>query len=615
MTEQHGFVLVREAHIAEIATWARLYRHQRTGAELLSLENDDENKAFGVAFKTPPADDTGLPHILEHSVLAGSRKYPTKEPFVNLLKTSLNTFLNAMTFPDMTIYPVASTNLKDFYNLVDVYLDAVFYPLITEKTFQQEGWHYEPGDDNGKLIYKGVVFNEMKGYASTAEITIGEETRMALMPDTPYARNAGGDPAVIPNLTYAQFKKFHEDYYHPTNARFYFWGDDNPEERLRRVDDFIAEFKAHPVEATLPLQPRFAEPRKIVKPYDAGEADADSDKTMLTVSWLLPEVTNAEAMLELEILSHILVETPASPLRKALIDSGLGEDLTSEGIESEKREASFTVGLKGIQLSDSDVVENLILETMGQIADDGIDPAMIEASLNTVEFQLRERNTGQFPRGLAVFIGILPAWMHGGDPLSHLAFEEPLNRIKQNAEKPGYFEELMGKYLLNNPHRSTVILQPDPEVKTKRDEAEASRLTNEQARFSDTEINAIVADAEELQRLQNTPDSPEDVAKIPTLTLKDIDRYVKITPTEVTEIGGATVVYHDLQTSGVAYVDIGFNLYTLPDNLLPYIDLFGQALLEMGTETEDFVQLSQRIGAKTGGYPPGSCLVGEIWQA
>jgi hypothetical protein len=291
MTELHGFTLVREQYIAEMNTKARLFRHGRTGAELLSLENEDENKSFGIAFRTPPADDTGLPHILEHSVLAGSRKYPTKEPFVNLLKTSLNTFLNAMTYPDMTIYPVASTNLKDFYNLVDVYLDAVFYPLITEKTFQQEGWHYETAGVDQPLTYKGVVFNEMKGYFSSPDIILGDEVQAAVLPDTPYRFNSGGDPAAIPDLTYEQFKRFHADYYHPSNAVICFWGDDDPTERLRRINDFIAEFEAQPINAQMPLQPRFPEPRKAIKTFDAGEADGDSDKAMVTVSWLMTEVT------------------------------------------------------------------------------------------------------------------------------------------------------------------------------------------------------------------------------------------------------------------------------------------------------------------------------------
>lgn len=607
MTEIHGFELVKEMAIPELSTKARLFRHVRTGAELLSLENDDDNKSFGIGFQTPPADSTGLPHILEHSVLNGSRKYPVKEPFVELLKTSLNTFLNAMTFPDMTVYPVASTNLKDFYNLVDVYLDAVFYPRITPKILQQEGWHYEYDAENPEagMTYKGVVFNEMKGYYSSPDIVLGEATRSALLPDTPYAYDAGGDPADIPNLTYEQFKTFHETYYHPSNARIFFYGDDNPEERLRLIDAFLVEFERRDVDAAVPLQPRFNEPRKLIKKFDAGEADTDENKSMVTVSWLLPEVTDTEKMLELEILSHILVETPASPLRKALIDSGLGEDLVGEGLDTFKREASFTVGLKGIQFTDADTVESLILETLSDLAENGVDKAQVEASLNTVEFLLREKNTGQFPRGLATFITALPVWLHGGDPIQHIAFEKSLSRVKQRfMEEPHYVENLIGEYFLNNSHRSTVIMQPDPQVKLDREAAEKARLTAEKAKMTDVDLQTVLADMEELERMQTTPDSPEALATIPTLKIGDIERQIKVTPIEIIEEQGCTITYHDLATSGIAYVDIGFNLYVLPGDYLPYVDLFGKALLEIGTEAMDFVQLSQWIGAKTGGIRP-----------
>jgi hypothetical protein len=607
MTVMHGFELIKETTIPELSTKARLFRHVRTGAELLSLENDDENKSFAVGFPTPPSDSTGLPHILEHSVLNGSRKYPVKEPFVELLKTSLNTFLNAMTFPDMTVYPIASTNLKDFYNLVDVYLDAVFYPRISPKILQQEGWHheYDAAAEDEALTYKGVVFNEMKGYYSSPDIVLEQMTRAALLPDTPYAHDAGGDPAVIPDLTYQQFKNFHETYYHPSNARIFFYGDDAPEERLRLIDAFLVEFGRRDVDATLPLQPRFSQPRKVMKTFDAGEADSDENKSMVTMSWLLPEVTDTEKMLELEILSHILVETPASPLRQVLIESGIGEDLVGEGMDTYKREASFTVGLKGIQLTDADKVETLILETLGQLAEEGVDKATVEASLNTVEFILREKNTGQFPRGLATFINVLPVWLHGGDPMQQMLFEASLSRIKQRfMEEPQYVENLIGQYFLNNSHRSTVIMQPDPQVKIDRDNAEKARLAAEKAKMTDADLQTVLADMDELERMQTTPDSPEALATIPTLTIDDIERNIKITPIEVTEEQGATIVYHDLATSGVAYVDFGFNLYALPGDYLPYVDLFAKSLLEIGTKSMDYVQLSQWIGAKTGGIRP-----------
>ena len=602
MNIAHGFELVREQDIPEISSKARLYRHVRTGAQLLSVENDDENKSFGVAFKTPSHDDTGLPHILEHSVLGGSRKYRTKEPFVTLLKTSVNTFLNAMTYNDFTVYPVASTNLKDFWNLVDVYMDAVFYPSITEKTLQQEGWHHETTAKDAPLTYKGVVFNEMKGMYSTPEAVLETVSRRALLPDTPYRHDIGGDPASIPDLTYEAFKSFHETYYHPSNAYFYFYGDDDPQERLRYVDAFIAEFDARPVSAEIPLQPRFSQPVTHIERYDAGDAGEDANKGFVKVSWLLPEVNDAERLLELEILSYILVATPASPLRKALIDSGLGEDLVSEGVDRYTRQASFAVGMKGIVPTDAQEVERLVLQTLSDLAENGIDAEMIDAAFNTTEFSLREKNTGRFPRGLAACIGILPAWIHGGDPLEHLAFEAQLEAIKSRYQaQPGYFESKIGEYLLDNPHRSTVILQPDPRVKQEREEAEQARLARERARLNDADIERVLTDMAELERIQTTPDSPEAIATIPTLRLSDLERQVKTAPTEIIPVDGTSILYHDLPTNGVAYVDFGFDLYTLPARLIPYVELFGRALTEIGTETQDYVQLSTRVGAKTGG--------------
>jgi Zn-dependent M16 (insulinase) family peptidase len=602
MTQLHGFELIREAYLGELSSTVRHYRHSKTGAELISVENADDNKSFGVAFQTPSPDDTGLPHILEHSVLAGSRKYPLKEPFVELIKTSLNTFVNAMTFPDMTIYPVASTNVKDFYNLIDVYMDAVFYPLITEKVFQQEGWHYETSDANHPLIYKGVVFNEMKGYFSTPEIVMQDEVKTYLLPDTPYANNSGGNPAVIPNLTYAQFKTYHETYYHPSNARFFFYGDDNPEERLRLVNDFIAEFERKHIDSTIPLQPRWQEPRKATLAVDAGDATADSKKGLMTMNWLLTEVTNNQDMMALGILNHILIGTPGSPLFVALMESGFGEDLAGGGLDTYAREASYSIGMKGIVAADSEKIENLILDTLGALADDGIDPDTIQASLNTIEFELREKNTGRFPRGLAAFITMLPVWLHGGDPIDAMAFEDDLQAVKQAyAQNPQLFETLIGKYFLQNPHRVTITMQPDPTVKEKREADEKQRLQEARANMNADDIAHIIKDVEILKAMQEAPDKPEDLAKLPTLTLADLERKIKTIPSETLTLADTTVLYHDLGTSGVAYLDLAFNLKTLPTQYVPFVSLFGKALTEMGTATQDFIQLQNRIGAKTGG--------------
>ena len=609
MTILHGFELIETRDLAEMDSRARLYRHVRTGAELLSIENSDENKSFGITFKTPINDETGLPHIMEHSVLCGSRKYPIKEPFVELLKTSLNTFLNAMTFDDMTAYPVASQNLQDFYNLIDVYLDAVFYPLIPEETLKQEGWHYEIDPETQQIIYKGVVFNEMKASYSSPDRVLGELSQREVLPDTPYAYNAGGNPVSIPDLDYASFKKYHDTYYHPSNARIFFYGDDDAEARLKLINDFIAEFEALPVNVEFPRQERFDKPRSFRTGYDAGEADTEESKTMMTVNWLMADVTDQDEILSLEILTHILLATPASPLRKALLDSGLGEDLTGDGLDTYKRESIFSVGLKGIQSSDAEKVESLIMETLSTLADQGIDKATIDASLNTIEFRMREKNTGQFPRGLMAMIQALPAWIHGGSPIDSLAFEAPLEGIKQRyADMPNYFEDLIGSYFLNNLHRATVIMEPDPRVGPAREQAEQDRLRRYQETLDESALAKIRQETEALQALQEAPDDPADLARIPTLRLSDLDPHIKTTPTEISEAHGTTILYHDLGTSGITYMDLGLDLHQLPQTYLPYVSLFGKALLEMGTTRQDYVQLSQRIGSQTGGIRADSFI-------
>ena len=598
----YGFALVREQAIPELNTNAKLFRHVRTGAELLSLESDDENKVFGISFRTPPPDSTGLPHILEHSTLCGSRKYPVKEPFVELLKGSLNTFLNAFTSPDNTSYPVASQNVKDLYNLIDVYLDAVFYPRITAHILQQEGWHFELENLEDPMTFKGVVFNEMKGAYSSPDNVLRRQGQQSLFPDTPYGLDSGGDPTQIPNLTYEQFKAFHETYYHPSNARIFFYGDDDPEERLRFVGAYLDDFEPTPVDSEIPLQAHFSHPRRITVPYDAGEEAPDGRKGLLTMNWLLAENTDPKTTLALNILDHILIGTPASPLRKALIDSGLGEDLTGGGLNDGLRQMYFSAGLKGIAVEDADKVEDLILGTLAALAEEGIDADMVEASLNTVEFDLRENNTGRYPRGLMLMLRSLSTWLYDGDPLAPLAFESPLRAIKQRlGSGEAYFENLIREYLVENSHRTTVLLKPDPECRPRQDAAEQARLAEARAAMSTEELTAVIQDTHELKRLQETPDSPEALATIPALTLADLDKENKLTPLEVLEEGRTKILYHDLFTNGIIYLDVGFDLHILPQDLLPYVPLFGQALVKIGTETEDFVKLSQRIGRETGG--------------
>ncbi len=598
MTLSHGFELIREQAIPELNSLARLYRHARTGAELLSLENEDENKCFGIAFRTPPADSTGIAHILEHTVLGGSRKYRVKDPFVSLLQGSLATFLNAFTFPDRTVYPLASQNLQDFYNLIEVYLDAVGYPLLERSKFGQEGWHYEFDEENDQLIYSGVVFNEMKGALANPDDVLDQAVVTALFPESIYGLNSGGDPRCIPDLTYEQFVAFHRSYYHPSNARIFFYGDDPAGERLRRMDAWLQAFDRLEVDSSIALQAPFDQPRQTVQPYNAG---ADG-KSYVTVNWVLEESTDPETVLGLDILTHILIGTPAAPLRKALIDSGLGEDLAGQGLLADFRQIGFSTGLRGVDRARTADVEALILDTLKRLASEGIEPRQIEASLNTAEFQLRERNTGGFPRGLALFLAALTTWTYDADPLLSLAFEQPLNMLKARLERgEHYFEDLIQRYFVANPHRATVVLEPDMQFQERQDEEEAQRLAAVRATMAAEDLAALQAANEEMRRQQEAPDSPEALATLPRLALADLDRQSRKIPLVEMEHLGAPIFYHDLFTNGILYLDLAFDLHSLDAADLPYAHLFGRALLEMGTDEEDFVSLSQRIGSKTGG--------------
>jgi Zn-dependent M16 (insulinase) family peptidase len=611
MTATYGFELIREQKLAEINSTARYYRHAATGAELISLLNVDENKVFGVSFGTPPTDSTGVAHILEHSVLCGSRKYPIKEPFVELMKSSLNTFLNAMTFPDKTCYPVASQNVQDFYNLIDVYLDAVFHPRLRPQIFQQEGWHYELDTPDAPLVYKGVVFNEMKGNYSSPDSMLRELSQQSLYPDITYGLDSGGDPKHIPDLTYEQLKHFHARHYHPSNAKLFFYGDDDPDQRLRLLDKYLGEFNRIEVDAGVSLQPRFSAPKRLVRTYAAGAEESSQvgegvpKEAMISVNWMIDEIVDIETALGFDILEHILIGNPAAPLYKALIDSGLGEGLAGGGLDDGLRQPMFSIGLKGIDPADADEIERLIRDTIGTLASAGIDPLTVEAALNTVEFHLRENNTGSFPRGIVFMLRALRSWLHGRDPLTPLAFEAPLGAIKGRvAGGERYFENLLRRHFLDNPHRTVMVLKPDREQAEREAEEERASLRQVRGGMTQNDISAVVEATHALKALQERPDPPEALATIPTLKLADLPRENKPIPIEVMSLRDTQVLHHDLFTNGVVYLDIGFDLHTLPAELLPYVPLFSRALMETGVGNDDFVRVSQRIGRSTGGIRP-----------
>jgi Zn-dependent M16 (insulinase) family peptidase len=490
-------------------------------------------------------------------VLCGSRKYPIKEPFVELIKGSLNTFLNAMTYPDRTCYPVASCNLQDFRNLVDVYLDAVFHPrcVDNEKTFQQEGWHYELDSADQEMTYKGVVYNEMKGVYSSPDSVLAREAQQALFPDNTYGVDSGGDPTVIPKLSFEEFKDFHGKFYHPSNSRMWFYGDDDVEERLKILDSFLCEFDKKEIDSTIGTQKYFTEPKRVVASYVAGEGE-EADKSFVQVNWLLNDGPfDTETALAVGFLDNLLLGSPAAPLRMALEESGLGEAIVGYGLEDELRQPTFAIGLKGVAKEDISKVEALITETIAKIAEEGFTQAAIDSSVNSIEFAMRENNTGRFPRGLSLMLRSLSAWLYEGDPVEILRFEEPLAGLKAKMAKEDVFTPLIKKMLIDNTHKVTIELNPDKELGKVQDEEEKAKVAAYRAGLSPEEIEKVVADTEELKRLQETPDSPEALACMPALGITDIPKEAKSIPTDVASVGATQMLTHDIFTNDILYAE------------------------------------------------------------
>ncbi|RIK47966.1 MAG: peptidase M16, partial [Chloroflexi bacterium] len=481
-----------------------------------------------------------------------------------------------------------------------VYMDAVLHPRITEQTLMQEGWHYEV--EENALAYKGVVFNEMKGAYSSPDNLLGRTIQQSLFPKHTYGVDSGGDPANIPDLTYENFRAFWESYYHPSNAFIFFYGNDDPEKRLKLMEGYLKPYKRRKVKSSIPLVKPFKKPRKVEYAYAASAGEDLDKKHYLTVNWKLPDTSDPALTLSLQILSHALIDTPASPLRKALMDSGLGEDLAGNGLETELREMFFSTGLKGTRARHAKKIETLIFDTLQTIAKDGFDPDMTAASLNTIEFALRENNTGSFPRGIALMLRALAVWLYDDDPFKTLAFEASLADIKNRLTNDSrYFEKLIQTHLLENNHRTTLRFKPDPELSQRLQAEETLRLDSAKAAMSESDIKRHAENAKRLKQLQETPDSAEALATIPTLELNDLDKQTRAIPIEEIQVQDGKVLYHDLFTNGIFYLDLAFDLRAMPLDLLPLTEVFARALFEMGTETEDYVKLSQRIGKSTGG--------------
>ena len=596
--------------IPEYGVQATLYEHKKSGAQVISVIAPDENKVFGITLRTPPSDSTGVPHILEHSVLCGSRKFPVKEPFVDLLKGSLQNFLNAFTYPDRTCYPVASTNVKDFYNLVHVYLDAVLHPrAVTDpQVLKQEGWHFELEKPTDPLTYKGVVYNEMKGVYSSPDSLLGRATQQALFPENTYGVDSGGDPLDIPNLTFDQFKSFHATYYHPSNSRVFFYGDDDPMTRLNLLDEYLSGFDRIGTDSSkVKVQAKNLSPKKIEIAFPVSSNTPP--KHTVTVNWLLNDSPlSAKDSLALGVLDSLLLGTSSAVLRKTLTESQLGESVTGGGLSDELLQATFSVGLKGVKSEDAQRVEALILSSLSRISQDGFEQTAINAAMNTLEFRLREFNTGSFPRGLSLMLGMMSHWIYDKNAFDGIRFEVALKELKDDiaGNNPKIFQELLQKFIVTNDHRVTVEMKPDANLEKRTQDEEESRLRTIKESLSESQVQEIIRQTELLKEAQAAEDSAEARATLPRLGLGDIDRKARELPIEVwrspaPDSPATTILLHPNPSNGILYADIGFDFSSLTHEDLTLLPLFSRMVMESGTSNFDETTLQRRIGAETGG--------------
>lgn len=598
----HGFRLEKEEAAADIQSAAKIFVHEKSGAKLLVLANQDDNKVFSVTFRTPPADSTGVAHIVEHSVLCGSRQFPLKEPFVELVKGSLNTFLNAMTFPDKTMYPIASRNAKDFRNLMNVYLDAVFYPNMynTPETLMQEGWHYELADVASELVYKGVVYNEMKGVFSSPDAVLEHNVLSSLFPDTTYGFESGGDPEFITDLTQSMFLDFHRRYYHPANSYIFLYGDMDILAELEFIDtQYLCNFDKITVDSTIARQAPFAAPQEAVFYYPVADGEDITDKSFMSLNMVVGNNCEAELPLAFEMLTYLLLETPAAPLKQALLAAGIGKDI-SGSFERSLLQPVFGITVSGTNAVAKERFVQTVEQELTRLVTQGIDKKVIEAAINRYEFAFREANFGSRPKGLMYNIKCLESWLYDADPLLHLNYSAALANIK-TALTTDYFEQLIQTYLLGNSHRSLVTLVPQPGLAARKEQENREKLAAYKATLSSRELEQIVAETKRLQELQQAVDSPEALATIPLLSLSDITREVEALPQEVRQEQGVPVCLQDLPTNGIAYVKLYFDAMSIPQTHLPYVHMLVDLLGKVDAGDYRYADLANEVNIHTGG--------------
>lgn len=604
--ELQAYTLLEKKEIKELNSVSCLLKHNKTGARIALLSNDDDNKVFYIGFRTPPGDSTGVAHIVEHTVLCGSDKFPVKDPFIELAKGSLNTFLNAMTYPDKTVYPVASCNDRDFQNLMDVYLDAVFHPNIyhEEKIFRQEGWHYEMENAADELTINGVVYSEMKGAYSSPDDVLWREIMNSLYPHTAYSVESGGDPDVIPQLTYEAFLAFHRKYYHPSNSYIYLYGDMDMAEKLRYIDEeYLSKYDALAVDSALATEAPFTETLTIEKEYPIMESESEQDNTYLAYNISLGEQPDRKFCYAVSTLVDVLCMMPGAPVKQALLDAGIGKDL-NYAFDTSVKQPYFSMVAKNANAQQKEDMIRVVDETLTRLSEEGLDKRAIRASLNSSEFKYREADFGSYPKGLMYGLQMLDTWLYDDEkPFVNVELLDVYKELKQ-AVSTSYYEDLIREHLLRNPHKSIVVVKPVKGLTGRREKKLAEELAKRKAAMSGEEIERIVRETSELKAYQEEPSKREDLEKIPLLSREDMKREAAPYYNEEKIVDGTVLLYHDVFTNGIGYLRFMFDLRQVPEELFPYVGILKMVLGLVSTEHYSYSELYNEINLLTGGIAP-----------
>ena len=602
-----AYEIIREENLSDIRSAGYLLRHKKTGARVMLIENEDENKVFNIAFRTPPKNSTGVAHILEHSVLCGSREFPLKDPFVELVKGSLNTFLNAMTYPDKTCYPVASCNDQDFQNLMHVYLDAVFYPNIykKEEIFRQEGWSYQLEDTEGPLKYNGVVYNEMKGAFSSPDEVLEREIMNSLFPDTPYGCESGGDPNHIPELSYEEFLQFHKTYYHPSNSYIYLYGNMDMAEKLEFIDEhYLSAFEKLEVDSALPLQPAFTERKELQLEYPVSESENEEGNAYLAYSTVVGDASDELTAMAFEVLDYALLSAPGAPLKQALLDAQIGMDVYGsydDGI----LQPYFDIVAKGTDPDKKEKFVEIIRTTLEDIVKNGIDKKALKAGINYMEFRYREADFSAWPKGLMYGLDIFGSWLYSDEKaFSHVKLIPVFEKLKALSGER-YFEDLIQKYLLDNPHGSVITLVPSKGLAARREKALEEQLQAKLEKMTQEEKEILVEKTKALVEYQEAEEEPGSEKCIPMLKREDIKKEAAGFTNEELNVDGSLFLYHEVPTNGISYLDLMFDLKNLDPEDVPYLGLLKSVLGFVDTAHFSYGELSNEINAETGGISCG----------